>query len=306
MTSEMTSVAVLGIGLMGTHMAARLMAAGFPLTVWNRSAGKTDALAAKGARVAATAAEAVLGADVVITMLFDGAAVTKVLIDSGAIANIKSGALVIDMSSITPAVARDHAAKLAAKNVAYLDAPVSGGTKGAEAGTLAIMAGGNLATFERARPIFEAMGRPTLVGPTGTGQIAKLANQSIVAVTIGAVAEALLLAANAGADPAKVREALSGGFADSPIMKQHGQRMLDRTWLPGAQVKMHVKDLRAILSAADSAGLELPIAETVAALFEDLAAAGYEKCDHSALLLELERLNPGKRMGDKPDTLPPK
>ena len=305
MTSTKTSVALLGIGLMGTHMAARLMAAGFPLTVWNRSPDKTTDLAAKGARVAATPAEAVHDADVIITMLFDGNAVTNVLIDSGAIKAIKSGALVIDMSSITPAVARDHAAQLAAKGAAYLDAPVSGGTKGAEAGTLAIMVGGAPETFERARPLFEAMGRPTLVGPTGTGQVAKLANQAIVAVTIGAVAEALLLAANAGADPAKVREALSGGFADSPIMKQHGQRMLDRTWLPGAQVKMHVKDLRAILSAAENAGLQLPITATVAVLFEDLAKAGFEKCDHSALLLELEHINPGKRMGDKLDVMPP-
>ncbi len=304
MTSAKTSVAFLGIGLMGAHMAARIMAAGFPLTAWNRSTDKTAGLAAKGARIAATPAEAVQGADVVITMLFDGQAVTDVLIDGGALKAIKSGALVIDMSSITPAVARDHAAQLSAKGVAYLDAPVSGGTKGAEAGTLAIMAGGTEETFERARPIFEALGCATLVGPTGTGQVAKLANQAIVAVTIGAVAEALLLAANAGADPAKVREALTGGFADSPIMKQHGQRMLDRSWLPGAQVKMHVKDLRAILSAADGAGLRLPISETVAGLYEDLAASGFEKCDHSALLLELEHLNPGKRIGDKLDVMP--
>ena len=243
----MTSVAVLGIGLMGERMGARLMAAGHTLKVWNRSPDRTLGLVAKGAVAFKTPAEAVRGADVIITMLFDGAAVTDVLISSGAIDAIKPGALVIDMSSIAPAVARDHAQRLSAKGIAYLDAPVSGGTKGAEAGTLAIMAGGVPEIFERARPILECLGRPTLIGPTGTGQVAKLANQAIVGVTIAAVAEGLLLAAAAGADPAKVRAALSGGFADGTILQQHGQRMLDRNWLPGGQMKMHVKDLRTAL-----------------------------------------------------------
>jgi 2-hydroxy-3-oxopropionate reductase len=148
------------------------------------------------------------------------------------------------------------------------------------------------------------MGRPTLIGPSGTGQLAKLANQAIVAVTIGALSEALLLAAAGGADPAKVREALSGGFADSPILKLHGQRMLERNFIPGGPTRMQVKDLRTVLATAEDVGLDLPISKTVAALFEDLLASGFGECDHSALLLEIERRNAGKRVGGKPDQLP--
>jgi 2-hydroxy-3-oxopropionate reductase len=171
---------------------------------------------------------------------------------------------------------------------------VSGGTAGAEAATLAIMVGGSKAAFERARPVFETLGRPTLVGPSGAGQLAKLANQLIVGVTIGAVAEALLLAAGGGADPAAVREALLGGFADSRILQLHGNRMLDRNFVPGGTARTQLKDLDSALAEARAAGLTLPILERVDALYRDLVAAGDGALDHSGLLVGLERLNGGR------------
>lgn len=302
---QVKSIAVLGTGLMGEPMAACLLNAGYSLTVWNRTAEKTQALVAKGARSAASPADAAAAADMVITMLADGPAVEDVLFDGGVASALSPGALVVDMSSIPPATARDHSARLAKQKTLHLDAPVSGGTKGAAEGTLAIMAGGSSEAFAAAKLALEAMGRPILVGPSGAGQLAKLANQTIVAVTIGAVSEALFLAAAGGADPAKVREALSGGFADSPILKLHGQRMLERNFVPGGPTRMQVKDLRTILATAEEIGLDLPVVKTVTALFEDLLAGGFGECDHSALLLEIERRNEGKRLGDRANTLPP-
>jgi 2-hydroxy-3-oxopropionate reductase len=289
---------------MGGPMAMKLLSAGHPLTVWNRSAGKTLALSARGARVAATPAEAVSGADIVITMLADGPSVTEVLFDQRTLGSIPSNAIVVDMSSIAPALARDHADRLASRGIHHLDAPVSGGTKGAEDGTLAIMVGGEPDAYKSVRPVLEVVGRPTLIGPSGSGQLAKLANQTIVAVTIGAVAEALLLAAAGGADPEKVRDALSGGFADSMILKQHGRRMLDRAWRPGGLTQTQVKDLRTILAVASELDLQLPLSSQVAELFESSLKSGLGRYDHSALLLELERRNPGVRVGTKPDQRP--
>jgi 2-hydroxy-3-oxopropionate reductase len=301
---QVKSIAVLGTGLMGEPMAACLLNAGYSLTVWNRTAKKTRALVAKGAKVAASPADAAADSDMVITMLADGPAVGDVLFESGVASALSPNTLVVDMSSIPPATARDHSARLAKQKIQHLDAPVSGGTKGAAEGTLAIMAGGPSGTFLAAKPALEAMGRPIRVGPSGAGQLAKLANQTIVAVTIGAVSEALLLAAAGGADPAKVREALSGGFADSPILKLHGQRMLDRNFVPGGPTRMQVKDLRTILGTAEEIGLDLPVVKTVAALFEELLAGGFGECDHSALLLEIERRNQGKRLGTNPNQIP--
>lgn len=297
-------VAFIGLGKMGEPMAGRLLDAGLSLAVWNRSADKAKALGARGARVAASPAEAAAGAQFVIVMLSDGPAVTEVLFGKDLAAALNPGAVVIDMSSIPPPLAREHAKRLAGLGVRHLDAPVSGGTRGAADGSLAIMAGGSPEVFEAARPVLGILGRPTLIGPSGSGQLSKLANQTIVAGTIGAVAEALLLAAAGGADPAKVREALSGGFADSTILKQHGQRMLDRAWLPGGRTRTQVKDLRTILEAAASMGLELPITARVTELFESSLAAGFGEYDHSALLLELERRNPGARVGSRPDQKP--
>ncbi len=297
-------IAVLGTGLMGAPMAANLLGAGHRVTVWNRTRAKTEPLIAQGAAGAASPAETVAGADAVITMLESGPVVTAVLFDAGAAGALGAGTLVIDMSSIPPATAREHAARLEANGAAHLDAPVSGGTVGAEAGTLAIMVGGARGDFERARDVFAPLGRATRVGAHGAGQTAKLANQIIVGVTIGAVAEALLLAAAGGADPAAVREAMKGGFADSPILELHGQRMIDRTFLPGGRCRIHLKDMQTIVDSARGLSLGLPFSETARELFDSIVAAGGGAYDHSALLLELERRNTPARVGDAADTLP--
>ena len=210
----------------------------------------------------------------------------------------------MDCSSIPPATARGHAARLDARGVGYLDAPVSGGPSGAESASLAIMVGGCETDFARGAPLLKAMGTPTHVGPAGAGQTAKLANQVIVGLAIGAVAEGLLLAEKGGADPAKVKQALTGGFADSKVLQIHGQRMLDRVFIPGAAARVHLKDMATILDAAGEAGLSLPLSQAVHGLFRDLAVHGGAGYDHSALLLELERRNAPARLGDKPDRLP--
>jgi 2-hydroxy-3-oxopropionate reductase len=302
--SNHTTVAFIGTGLMGAPMAMRLLSAGYPLTVWNRTPDKTRELSARGARVAKTPADAVEGAEVVIAMLADGAAVTHVLFDRGIAHAMTSNAMVVDMSSIPPASARENGHRLARRGIPYLDAPVSGGTRGAADGTLAIMVGGDLNAYEAARPVLTILGRPTLIGPSGSGQLTKLANQMIVALTIGAVAEALLLAAAGGADPAKVKEALCGGFADSAILKQHGQRMIDRSWIPGGAFKTQVKDLRTVLEVAKDLKLDLPLVGEVARVFESGLCAGLGNHDHSALLLEIERRNAGTRVGRLPDRSP--
>lgn len=284
-------IALLGIGLMGRPMALRLLAAGWPLTVWNRSPDKARALREAGATVAAHAAEAVADADLVLTMLAHGGVVRELLQDGGVLAAIRPGALFVDMSSIQPAEAREHAAWLAARGVGALDAPVSGGTLGAEAGNLAIMAGGSSADFERALPVFAALGRATHVGPTGTGQLAKLANQMIVGITIGAVAEALILAERGGADPARVRLALQGGFADSRILEVHGQRMVQRDFAKRAAMTVQLKDLRNALATAAGDGTELPITTLFAQLYAEAIAHGHADADHAGLWLELAARN---------------
>jgi len=298
-------IAFLGIGLMGAPMATNLLKAGFSVTVWNRTPAKAETLAAAGAKVSPSAADAVHDADIVITMLTNGPAVEDVLFGGGKVAAaIRKGALVIDMSSIPPAIARDHAKRLAKLGIAHLDAPVSGGTGGAQSGKLVIMAGGPPDDFARAQTVFAPLGKPTLVGGSGAGQLAKLCNQAIVGITIGAVAEALLLAAAGGADPAAVRQALMGGFADSRILQEHGQRMLNRRFLPGFAVANQVKDLDTVLDAAHQAKLELPLAARVTELFRQLAGDGGGGYDHSGLLLELEKRNAPARLGSLPDTLP--
>jgi 2-hydroxy-3-oxopropionate reductase len=302
--AERSSIAFIGTGLMGAPMAARLLSSGHRVRVWNRNADKARPLLSQGAVLADSPAAAVSEADIVITMLTNGPAVSEVLFDRGVASALKPGAILIDMSSIPPALARAHSKALATRAVHHLDAPVSGGTRGAGEGTLAIMVGGSPEVFESARTVLAAMGRPTLVGPTGCGQLSKLANQVIVAVTIGAVAEALTLAAAAGADPARIREALSGGLADSMILELHGQRMLDRAWVPGGLMTTQVKDLRTILSVAHELRLELPLCGHVAELFESAVEAGFGNCDHSALLLEIERRNPGVRVGRRSEQRP--
>lgn len=284
-------VAVLGIGLMGYRMTQRLLEAGHEVHVWNRTHERALPLADLGATVHASAPQAAAAAECVITMLENGPVVGEVLFDLGTAQAIAAGTLVIDMSSIRPSEARDHAARLGERGVAHLDAPVSGGTVGAEQGTLAIMAGGRLQDYQRALPLFSALGRPTHVGPHGAGQMAKLANQMIVGITIGAVAEALLFAAKGGADMAKVREAIQGGFADSRILQLHGQRMVERDFTPHGRLSVQLKDMRNALATAQEIGFDAPITQ----LFEALYAAGDEHglggLDHSGLFVELASRN---------------
>ncbi|MDO8283747.1 MAG: NAD(P)-dependent oxidoreductase [Rhodoferax sp.] len=284
-------IALLGIGLMGFPMGRRMCEAGHTVHVWNRTLGKAQRLAAAGAIVHEQPAEAVRDAELVITMLDDGAVVGQVLFDMGTAAALQPGSLVVDMSSIKPVEARDHAARLSERHIAYLDAPVSGGTIGADNGTLAIMAGGKASSFERARPILDVFGRATHVGPTGAGQLTKLANQMIVGATIGIVAEALLLCERGGADMGKVKEAITGGFADSRILQVHGQRMVERDFAPRGKMSVQLKDLRNALSTAQEVGFDAPIT----ALFEQLYAQGIEHgladLDHAGLFVELASRN---------------
>ncbi len=284
-------VAVLGIGMMGFPMGRRLCEAGCRVSVWNRSRSKAERLAPFGARVADTPADAVRDADIVITLLEDGNVVEDVLFQQGTTEGLARGSLVIDMSSIQPRQARDHAARLGSLGVQHLDAPVSGGTVGAEAGTLAIMVGGKPADFERARPVFELLGRPTHVGPHGAGQLAKLANQMIVGITIGAVAEALLLCEKGGADMAKVKQAITGGFADSRILQVHGQRMIERDFTKRGAMTVQLKDMRNALTTAQEIGFEAPITALFEQLFAQAVEHGLSDLDHSALFVELASRN---------------
>ena len=284
----MARVALLGTGLMGAPMVRNMLGAGHEVAVWNRTRAKAEALEGDGARVADTAADAVRGAAFVVTMLADGPTVGAVLDD--VLDALEEGAVHIDMSSIKPEEARAHAERLRGAGRHHLDAPVSGGTKGAEAGTLAIMAGGEAAVFERAAPLLASMGRPTHVGPDGAGQLAKLCNQAIVAVTIGVVAEAMLLAQRGGADADAIRDALKGGFADSVILQQHGARMTARDFEPGGLSKFQLKDLDNALGEAEGVGLALPLTEQVRERFATLVhEMDGADLDHSALYLELER-----------------
>jgi 3-hydroxyisobutyrate dehydrogenase-like beta-hydroxyacid dehydrogenase len=282
-------------------MAARLAGAGVAPRVWNRSAAKAQALASVGAVPCASAGEAVAGAAVVISMLEAGPAVEATI--EAALPSMAPGTLWIDMSSTRHDEALRFHARLNGQGMRFLDAPVSGGVGGAEAGTLAIMAGGSLHDFNDAMPLFAVLGNAQLVGPGGSGQVAKLCNQLIVGATINVVAEALLLAQAAGADPGAVREAIRGGFAGSRILELHGQRMLDRNFIPGGQVKSQLKDMRNVLAAAGEAGLVLPLTAAAARSYE-LIEDEFGTADHAAALLALERINPGQRVGTGPDALP--
>ena len=285
---------------MGDPMARRLLQAGYPVTVWNRTRDKADALATSGARPAASVGAAVQHADIVISMLEAGPVVAQVL--DAALDQLAFGTLWIDMSSTRQSEAQQFHARLQARGCHFIDAPVSGGVAGAQAGTLAIMAGASSADYARAEPLLSAMGRPTLVGPAGSGQVAKLCNQLIVGATLNIVAEALLLAQAAGADPAAVRSAIRGGFAESRILDLHGQRMLERNFVAGGQVKSQVKDMNNILAAAEAAGVTLPVTELVAERYQSIENI-FPTADHSAALLALELLNPGQRLGSGTDKL---
>lgn len=285
------TLAVLGIGRMGLPIARRLCQAGLVVHVWNRTRAKAEVLAAEGVTVHDTAAQAVAGAEVVISLLEDGQAVAAVLFGQGVAAAMPAGALFMDMASIKPAEARLHAERLAALGKRHLDAPVSGGTVGAEAGQLAIMVGGDVVDFERVQPLLAHLGRATHVGPHGAGQLAKLANQMIVGITIGAVSEALLLCAKGGADMARVREAIGGGFAQSRILELHGQRMVERDFAPRARMTVQLKDMRNALETAAELGFSAPVSELFENLYAEAIEHGLSDLDHSGLFVELARRN---------------
>lgn len=271
-------------------MALNLLRAGLELTVHSRSPAPVDELVAAGAGRAATSAELAASADVVITMLPDTPAAERVLFgEAGVRRGARDGSLVIEMSTIHPSAARGFAQRFGDGGVAMLDAPVSGGERGAIDGTLSIMAGGTEAAFERALPLLRIVGENvTHVGGSGAGQIAKAANQLIVGATIQAVAEALVLAAKAGVDPAAVRRALLGGFAGSKILEVHGQRMLDRDFAPGFRSVLHRKDARIVLETAEELRSPVPSFRVAAAAFEELVGAGRGDLDHAAIVTLLE------------------
>ncbi len=290
-TPSSPTVAGLGIGRMGLPMSTRLCKAGLTVHAWNRSPEKAQPLQALGAVVHEEVRRAVAEADIVISLLENGPVVHDVLFERGAAEAMRRGTLVVDMASIKPAEAREHAQKLQMLGLAHVDAPVSGGTVAAEAGTLAIMAGGEVQDLARALPVLQHLGRTTHVGPHGAGQLAKLANQMIVGITIGAVAEALLLCAKGGADMAKVREAIGGGFAQSRILELHGQRMIDRDFAPRGSMTVQRKDMRNALATAQELGFEAPITTLFEQLYSEGIEHGLADKDHSGLFLELARRN---------------
>jgi len=271
-------------------MVRHLITAGFSLTLWNRTPDKCKSFKGQ-AVIADTPTAAIQSADIVITMLENGDVVDQVMVEQGGISALKNGAIYVDMSSVQPSLARRYAELAQQQGASYVDAPVSGGTVGAEQATLSIMAGGSEADMDRVRCVFDVLGKCTRIGPVGSGQLAKLANQAIVGITIGAVSEALLLAAEGGADPAAVREAMMGGFAGSRILELHGQRMIDRDFAPGAPARIQLKDMRMILDEARAEGLTLPLAQQVHNEYQNLIANGHSEADHSGLLLELEHRN---------------
>ena len=289
-------LAFIGTGLMGLPMAGHLRSAGYDLNVYNRTAAKAQALVAQGCLLAGTVGQAVSDADAIISMLSDGQVLLHILQDSQMQKQLQAGAIWVDMSSTKPAEARSAAKILAERGLSFADAPVSGGTAGAQAATLAIMVGAETADFERIKKLLTHLGRPVRVGGIGSGQLAKLANQLIVASTIGAVAEATLLLEQGGADAQAVRLALRGGFADSTILQQHGNRMSTRDFNPGGLSHLQLKDLDNVLEVAAGLSLQLPQTQQVRARFaryvRDLGGA--EK-DHSGLFEELLDINQGSK-----------
>ncbi|MBB5234757.1 2-hydroxy-3-oxopropionate reductase [Deinococcus budaensis] len=285
MTNGKARIGFIGLGIMGLPMARNLMKAGYTLTVNNRGPEPEQALAAEGARVARTAREVASESDIVITMLPDSPQVEEVVLgENGVAEGLGPGGLYIDMSSVAPSTARKVAEALKAKGADSLDAPVSGGQVGAEQATLSIMVGGSEEGFARARPVFEAVGKNIVhIGGPGAGQVTKICNQIVVALTIQAVAEAMTLARKSGVDAARVREALLGGFAQSRILDLHGQRILDGNFQPGFRVSLHRKDLRLALEAGREQAAPLFATANAAELMNSMIAQGMGDLDHSGL-----------------------
>ena len=287
----MKNIGFIGIGLMGFPMAKNLLKSGYNLKAYNRSQDKADRLKEFGAEISTSIKDVVTNSDVVITMLTDDAAVEKVMGSDEFISNIKESATVIDMSSVNPVITKKYAEILKEKNINYLDAPVSGGTIGAEEASLAIMVGGDEKTFKQCYDLLKILGNPTLVGPVTSGQISKLANQIIVGVTIGAVAEAITLCEKSGTNPSKMIEALSGGWADSKILQTHGKRMIDKDFTPKGKTTTQLKDMTNIINAGKAVETHLPISSLVKEMYKDLVTDGHGNTDHSSLYNAIKKIN---------------
>ncbi len=288
----MAKIGFVGLGIMGSPMAAHLIKAGHDVFLFSLPSVPADLVSA-GGKACPSGKAVAQQADIIIVMVPDTPHVQSALFDPNGIAEgLSTAKTVVDMSSISPIATKGFAKKINALGCDYLDAPVSGGEVGAKNATLSIMVGGPDAAFERVKPLFELMGKNiTLVGGNGDGQTAKVANQIIVALNIEAVAEALLFAAKAGADPARVRQALMGGFASSKILEVHGERMIKRTFDPGFRIELHQKDLNLALSSARELGVALPNTATAQELFNSCAAHGGKAWDHSAMVRALEKMS---------------
>ena len=284
-------ISFIGTGLMGFPMAKNLLKKNLDLKIFSRTLEKSKPLEEFGGKIINSLSEAIIDSDIIFTMLTDDDAVEKVLGSKDFLKNLKSSSTVIDMSSIKPKIAIKYGKLLKENNVNFLDAPVSGGTIGAEQGSLAIMVGGDQKIFDNVIDLLKIMGNPTLVGPIGSGQISKLANQIIVGVTIGAVAEAITLCEKAGVDGDKFIKALSGGFADGKILQNHGKRMIKKDFSPKGKVSTHLKDMNNILECANDFNTQLPISNLIQSMFKSLVDNGNSDDDHSALYKEIENLN---------------
>jgi len=284
-------IGFIGTGLMGLPMAKNLLKSGYNLKAFNRTQNKAELLKEFGGEIAETIKDVVKDNEVIITMLTDDNAINEVMSSSDFLDNLNPGTTVIDMSSIKPATAIKYGNKLKSYNINYLDAPVSGGTIGAEEASLAIMVGGEQKVFDEVVDILKTMGNPTLVGPISCGQVSKLANQIIVGLTIGAVAEAITLCEKADADPNKVIKALKGGWADSKILQTHGKRMIDKDFLPKGKTSTHSKDMNNIIECARNYNTELPISNLVKEMYKTLVKNGHGDEDHSSLYKEIKRIN---------------
>jgi 2-hydroxy-3-oxopropionate reductase len=295
------TIGFIGLGVMGGPMARNLLAAGFEVVAWNRSPEPLAALVEAGASAAGSPAGAAATADVLITIVSDDAALRQVLAgEDGALAAMRPGSLVVDMSTVSPALARELAAAAAEREVGFLDAPVSGGDIGARDGALSIMVGGEAADLERARPVFEVLGsRVTHVGAAGAGQVAKACNQVLVAVIFGGLAEALVLGSKLGVDPARVLDAVGGGMAANRIMEVRRDNFLGHDFAPGFKVDLHHKDLEIALGASGEVDAPLPLTAEVQQMFRQLRAAGHGEEDDSALLRVAEQ-RASHRLGERP------
>jgi len=286
-----TKIGFIGTGLMGFPMAKNLLKKNFYLKVFNRTITKAEPLDEFGAKISKSLGEVAKNSDLIITMLTDDEAVEKVLSNEDFLNNLKESSTVIDMSSTKPTISIKYGNLLKNKGVNFLDAPVSGGTIGAQNASLAIMVGGDQDVFNRSINILKVLGNPTLVGPIGSGQVSKLANQIIVGISIGAVAEAITLCEKAKVDPTKFINALSGGFADSQILQNHGKRMIEKDFTPKGKVSSHLKDMNNILDCAKIHNTKLPISELIKDMFSSLDKNGSSNDDHSAIYKEIDRIN---------------